>query len=74
METPDFQPHPQTKPRTTELGPETTLWATQKPPLNLQVKEEPEVTEDPGEGRQSGQGPSLIGWTMGTWPEQPEAH
>lgn len=57
MEPLDFQPHPQTKLRTTESGPETPLGATQKSPMSLQVKEEPEITEDPGEGRQSGQGP-----------------
>lgn len=57
MEPLNFQLHPQTKPRTTEPGPETPLGDTQTSLLSLQVKEESEVTEDPGEGRQSGQGP-----------------
>ncbi|XP_015981030.2 myeloid zinc finger 1 [Rousettus aegyptiacus] len=47
MELSDFQPLPQTKPRTTEPGPETPPGGTQKSLLSLQVKEEPEVTENP---------------------------
>ncbi|XP_019567126.2 myeloid zinc finger 1 isoform X1 [Rhinolophus sinicus] len=47
MEPLNFQPHPQTKPQTTEPGPETPFGDTQKSLLSLQVKEEPEVTEDP---------------------------
>ncbi|XP_035869286.1 myeloid zinc finger 1 isoform X1 [Phyllostomus discolor] len=52
MELSDFQPLLQTKPRITEPGPDTTPGATQRSLLSLHVKEEPEVTEDPGEGRQ----------------------
>ncbi|XP_011382940.2 myeloid zinc finger 1 isoform X1 [Pteropus vampyrus] len=51
MEPSDFQPLPQTKPRTTEPGPETPPGGTRKSPLSLRVKEEPEVTEDPGRAR-----------------------
>lgn len=57
MELSDFQPLPQTEPRITDPGPDTTPGATQRSPLSLQVKEEPEVTEDPGEDRQGRQGP-----------------
>lgn len=55
MELSDFQPLPQTKPRTTEPGPETPPGGTHKSPLSLQAKEEPEVTENPGKDRQGGQ-------------------
>ncbi|ELK18810.1 Myeloid zinc finger 1 [Pteropus alecto] len=54
MEPSDFQPLPQTKPRTTEPGPETPPGGTRKSPLSLRVKEEPEVTEDPGDHKSSG--------------------
>ncbi|KAM5296298.1 myeloid zinc finger 1 isoform 2-T3 [Glossophaga mutica] len=47
MELSDFQPLPQTKPRITEPGPDTTPGATQRSPPIFHVKEEPEVTEDP---------------------------
>uniref|UniRef100_F6XD42 Myeloid zinc finger 1 n=3 Tax=Equus TaxID=9789 RepID=F6XD42_HORSE len=47
MEPSDFQPLPQTKPRTPEPGPEIPPGATRESPLGLQVKEEPEVTENP---------------------------
>ncbi|XP_030153326.1 myeloid zinc finger 1 isoform X1 [Lynx canadensis] len=52
MEPSNFQPLHQTKPRTPERGPGTPSEATHKSPLGLQVKEEPMVTEDPGEGTQ----------------------
>ncbi|KAF5929446.1 hypothetical protein HPG69_007196 [Diceros bicornis minor] len=47
MEPSDFQPLPQTKPRTPEPRPEMPPGAMQESPLGLQVKEELEVTEDP---------------------------
>ncbi|XP_023372197.1 myeloid zinc finger 1 isoform X3 [Otolemur garnettii] len=47
MEPFTFQPLPQTESQTPEPGPETPLGPMQEsPPLSLQVKEEPEVTED----------------------------
>lgn len=67
MEPSDFQPLPQTKRWTTEPESETTPGATQKSALSLQVKEEPEVSEDPGEDKQGRQGPRP------NWMEQPEA-
>lgn len=45
-------------PQTPEPGPKILPEAMQQSPLGLQVKEEPDVTEDPGEG---GQGPGP-GW------------
>lgn len=62
MEPSSFQPIPQIKPQTPGPGADTPPGAIQELPLDLQVKEEPEVTEDPGEARQNGQGlkPSLI--------------
>lgn len=67
MEPPSFQPLPQTKPQLTESGPEMPPGTVQELPLGLQVKEEPEVTENPGEARQGGQGVCMGG---GSWPEQ----
>ncbi|XP_036281973.1 myeloid zinc finger 1 [Pipistrellus kuhlii] len=51
VEPSNFQSLPQTKPQTTQPGPETTLGTTRRSPPRLQVKKEPEVTEDPGEDR-----------------------
>ncbi|KAM5132946.1 myeloid zinc finger 1 [Callospermophilus lateralis] len=47
MEAPSFQPLPQTKPQPPEPGPEMPPGTVQELPLGLQVKEEPEVTENP---------------------------
>ncbi|XP_012511327.1 PREDICTED: myeloid zinc finger 1 isoform X2 [Propithecus coquereli] len=48
MEPSSFHSLPQSKPQTPEPGPETPPGAMQRSPLlSLQVKEEPEVTEDP---------------------------
>lgn len=58
MERSDFQHLPQTKLQTPEPGPEKSPEATQECLLALRVKEEPEITEDPGEGRQGRQCPS----------------
>nr|XP_055095048.1 myeloid zinc finger 1 isoform X2 [Symphalangus syndactylus] len=46
MEPSSFQPLPQTEPPTPEPGPKTPPRTVQESPLGLQVKEEPEVTED----------------------------
>ena len=48
----DFQPLPQVTPRAPEPGLEMPHGTTQESSLGLRVKEEPGVTEDPGEGRQ----------------------
>lgn len=55
MEPSSFQPRPQVKLQTPEAGSETTPGATQELPLDLQMKEETELMENPGESRQSGQ-------------------
>ncbi|XP_020014270.1 myeloid zinc finger 1 isoform X3 [Castor canadensis] len=47
MEPSSFQPIPQIKPQTPGPGADTPPGAIQELPLDLQVKEEPEVTEDP---------------------------
>ncbi|KFO36440.1 Myeloid zinc finger 1 [Fukomys damarensis] len=52
MEPSSFQPPPQYKPQTPDPGPETPPGAVQELPLGFQVKEDPEVTEEPGEARQ----------------------
>lgn len=57
MEPSNFQPLLQTKPQTPERRPRTPSEATQESPLGLRVKEEPTVTQDPGEGGQGMHGP-----------------
>lgn len=52
MEPSSFQPLPQTP----DPGRETPPGAVEELPLAFQVKEEPEVTEEPGESKQSGLG------------------
>lgn len=70
MEPSSFQPLPQTEPPTTEPVPKTPPRTMQEAPLGLQVKEEPEVTEDSGESMQCGQH-LRSGWVgQGAWPEQ----
>lgn len=61
VEPSDFQPLPQTTPPTPDPGLEMPPRATPESLLGLRVKEEPEVTEDPGKGRHSGEGPRS-GW------------
>lgn len=73
VEPSDFESLPQTKPQTTEPGPETALGTTQRSPLSLQVKKEPEVTEDPDEDRQGRQGPRPNWMDLGAGPGCPEA-
>lgn len=47
MEPSSFQPRPQVKLQTPEAGSETTPGATQELPLDLQMKEETELMENP---------------------------
>ena len=50
-EPPDFQALPQPTPETPEPGLEMPPGATKQSTLGLRVKEESEVTEEPGKGR-----------------------
>lgn len=56
MEPSSVQPRPRTKLQTPEPGAETPQGAMQELPVDLQMKEETELMENPGESRQSGQG------------------
>lgn len=56
MEPSSFQPIPPIKLQTPEPRAETPPGAMQELLLDLQMKEETEVMENPGESRQSGQG------------------
>lgn len=66
MEPSNLQPLLQTKPQTPEHGPRTPSEATQELPLGLRVKEEPTVTDDPGEGGQGMRGPKPDGVDQGS--------
>lgn len=56
MEPSSFQPIPHIKLQTPEPGAETPPGVMQELPVDLQMKEETEVMENPGESRQSGHG------------------
>lgn len=56
MEPSSFQARPHINLQTPEPGTETPPDAMQELPLNLQMKEETELMENPGESRQHGQG------------------
>lgn len=62
MEPSGFQPIPHIKLQTPEPRAETPPGAMPELPMDLQMKEETEVVENPGESRWSGQG-LQPGWT-----------